>query len=142
MQAIVEWLRVQNFVPFYSNIFSTTESLKKDSQDQSVFHYSKSFSDNTIFEYSLQDKPSCLFIWNTWLCKSLHDIGTKQVCVSGSADVLTYDQNIFKGTTQDQMTKLTTQIMHLNVCGFEFLWFRQSFKMSEYVSLLYSSSSS
>ncbi len=58
------------------------------------------------------------------------------MCVSGSADVLTYDQNIFKGTTQDQMTKLTTQIMHLNVCGFEFLWFRQSFKMSEYVSLL------
>ncbi len=58
MQAIVEWLRVQNFVPFYSNIFSTTESLKKDSQDQSVFHYSKSFSDNTIFEYIFKTSPA------------------------------------------------------------------------------------
>ncbi len=44
--------------------------------------------------------------------------------------------------TQDQMTKLTTQIMHLKVCGSEFLWFLQSFKMSECVSLLNSSSSS
>ncbi len=52
MQAITEWFRVymQNFVPLYPNIFLTTESLQKDRQDQSVFHYAKSFSDNKIFE--------------------------------------------------------------------------------------------
>ncbi len=52
MQAIMEWFRVymQNFVPFYPNIFLTTQSLQKDRQDQSVFHYAKSFSVNKIFE--------------------------------------------------------------------------------------------
>lgn len=58
----------------------------------------------------------------------------QELSVSGSADIPTNTLNNFRRTIQDQMTKLTNQIMHLKVHGFGFLWFLVNFKMSEYVS--------